>query len=68
MHAIQPKHIKLKKEEAEKILAKYGISQAQLPKIIKEDPGLAAGCEVGDIIRVERKDGEEIVDYFRIVV
>lgn len=68
MHALQPKHVKLKKDEAEKILVKFGIAQAQLPKIIKEDPALPQGCEVGDIVKIERKDGEEIVDYFRIVV
>lgn len=68
MHTLQPKHVKVKREEAEKILVKFGISQAQLPKIIKEDPALPENCEVGDIIKIERKDGDEVFEYFRVVV
>jgi len=29
---------------------------------------LPEGCEVGNIIKIERKDGEETVLYFRVVV
>jgi len=68
MHTLQPKHIKLKKEDAEELLARYKISASQLPKIKIEDPALPEKCEVGDIIRIERKDGEETVEYFRVVV
>ena len=68
MHILQPKHTKLKEKEAEEVLAKYNISRAQLPKIFLDDPALPEGCEVGNIIKIERKDGEETVLYFRVVV
>ncbi len=68
MHILQPKHVKLKEKEAEELLKDFNISRAQLPKIFFDDPALPEGCEVGDIIKVERKDGDEIVHYYRVVV
>lgn len=68
MHILQPKHCKLKKEDAEKLLAKYGISYSQLPKIKIEDPAIPEGCSVGDVIKIERKDEDKITEYFRVVV
>jgi len=64
MHILQSKHIKLNEKEAEELLAKLNISKAQLPKILSTDAGLPEGCSVGDIIKIERKDG----DYYRVVV
>ncbi len=69
MHILQPKHSKLKPEEAKKVLEKYGIASAQLPMIKKEDPALPDGCEVGDVIRIERKtEDDKTVEYYRVVV
>lgn len=68
MHILQPKHSKLKQEEAEKMLSELNISKAQLPKIKIEDPALPENCETGDIIKVERKFGDKTVNYFRVVV
>jgi DNA-directed RNA polymerase subunit H (RpoH/RPB5) len=68
MHILQPKHTKLKAEEAKKILEKYSISHSQLPKIKVEDPALPKGCVVGDIIKIERKDEDKVVEYFRVVI
>lgn len=68
MHILQPKHSKLKKEEAEKILAELNISKAQLPKITSEDPALPKDCETGDVIKIERKFGEKTTFYYRVVV
>ena len=68
MHILQPKHIKLKEKDAGEILKEFNISRAQLPKIFSDDPALPEGCEVGDIIKIERKDGEETVFYYRVVV
>jgi DNA-directed RNA polymerase subunit H len=64
MHTLQPKHTKLEPNEAEKILGKYNIALAQLPKISKKDPALPEGCDKGDVIKIDRED--EI--YFRVVV
>jgi DNA-directed RNA polymerase subunit H (RpoH/RPB5) len=68
MHILQPKHFKLKQGEAEKILAELNISRAQLPKIIKEDHALPEGCEIGDVIKIERKFGDKTAPYYRVVV
>ena len=64
MHILQPKHIKLSAKESEELLKKINVSKAQLPKILSNDAGLPEGCNVGDIIKIERKTGV----YFRVVV
>lgn len=68
MNILQPKHTKLKKEEAEKLLASLNISKAQLPKIFSDDAGLPEGCGVGDIIKIERKEDDKVNVYYRVVV
>jgi DNA-directed RNA polymerase subunit H len=69
MHILQPKHTKLKEKEIEELLEKFNISKAQLPKILSDDPAISEGCEVGDIIKIERKDSEgKVTEYFRVVV
>lgn len=68
MHILQPKHTKLTEEEAQKVLEQYNVSKAQLPKIFLNDPALPEGCEIGDIIKIERKGEGEVSFYFRVVV
>ncbi len=68
MHILQPKHTKLNEKESEEILAKLNVSRAQLPKISSKDSALPEGCEVGDIIKIERKEDKNINIYFRVVV
>lgn len=68
MHILQPKHIKLKPEEVQQLLKKYGISLSQLPVIKSEDSALPEGIAKGDIIKIERKDGDKIVLYYRVVI
>lgn len=68
MHTLQPKHHKMKNEEVERILDELNISKAQLPKIKQEDPALPEGCEVGNVIKIERKFGEKISLYYRVVI
>ena len=68
MHILQPKHIKLKPEEVEKIEKKYNISLSQLPKIKKDDVCVPESCEKGDVLKIERKNDEsELNIYFRVV-
>ncbi len=64
MHILQPKHIKLSGKEPEELLKKLNVSKAQLPKILSTDAALPGGCDVGDIIKIERKSGV----YYRVVV
>lgn len=69
MHALQPKHIKLKQEEADKLLKDLNISTSQLPKIKINDPALSDEFKVGDIVKIERKDEvtNKIAFYYRVV-
>jgi len=67
MHTLQPKHIKLKPNDASALLKKYNISLAQLPKIKNDDPALPEGCKQGDIIKIERKEEENNYTYYRAV-
>jgi len=64
MHILQPKHFKLSEKEVEEFLSKLNISKAQLPKILSSDSGLPEGCVIGDIIKIEREEG----NFFRVVV
>ena len=68
MHILQPKHIKLTEEQAQEVLNKLNIATNQLPRILSSDAALPEGCVVGDVIRIERKDGDETNIYFRVVV
>lgn len=64
MHTLQPKHEKLGEGEVKKLLEKLNISLVQLPKISVKDPGCPEAVEVGDVVKMTRKDEE----YFRVVV
>ena len=70
MHILQPKHIKLKPEEANILLEKLNITALQLPKIRKDDSALhnIEGIGVGDIIKIERKNPLSKVIYYRVVI
>ena len=67
MHTLQPKHTKLKSEEVKKLLETYNISLAQLPKIKQADPALGEGWNVGDVVKIERKEEDKINVYYRVV-
>lgn len=68
MHTLQSKHTKLKPEEVKKLVEKYNISVSQLPKIKENDPNVPEGFQRGDILKIERKFEDKIVEYYRVVV
>ena len=68
MHILQPKHSKLIKKDEEELLTKLNISKTQLPKIKNDDAALPENCEIGDIIKIERKDEDNVFIYFRVVI
>tara|TARA_Y100000296_G_scaffold86401_1_gene126026 strand:- start:553 stop:762 length:210 start_codon:yes stop_codon:yes gene_type:complete len=69
MHILQPKHSKLNKKESDELLKKLNISEAQLPKILSNDPALPENCNIGDIIKIERKSPNgKPAFYYRVVV
>jgi DNA-directed RNA polymerase subunit H (RpoH/RPB5) len=67
MHILQSKHTELKPEEVQTLLKKYNISLAQLPKIKNDDPVLGEGFVIGDVVKIERVDGDKINTYYRVV-
>ena len=67
MHALQPKHIKLKQEEVEKLLVELNISLAQLPKIKITDPALPEDVQISDVFKIERIINGEKHYYYRVV-
>lgn len=67
MHVLQPKHTELKADEVKALLAKYNISLAQLPKIKHDDPALPQGCIIGSVVRIERKEDDKVIVYYRVV-
>ena len=67
MHALQPKHTKLKQEDVDKLLKKFNIALSQLPKISKKDASLPEGAETGNVFKFERK-GEAGEIYHRVVI
>ena len=68
MHVLEYSHIKLKPEEAEKLINDLNISTLQLPKIKVNDAALPEDSKVGDIIRIERKDNSgKSINYYRVV-
>ena len=68
MHILQPKHTKLKPEEVKKLVEKYCISLSQLPKIKVNDAALPEGVVSGEVVKIERKEGDKINIYYRVVV
>jgi len=68
MHILQPKHIKLNEKETQELLSKLNISKSQFPKILSSDINLPQGFKIGDIIKIERKEGSKINIYYRVVV
>jgi DNA-directed RNA polymerase subunit H len=68
-HILQPKHTLLKQDEIEKLLEKYNISLSQLPKIKINDAAIPEKANVGDVVKIERKEGGgKIAVYYRVVV
>lgn len=68
MHVLQPKHIKLKDNEAKALLEKLRITKFQLPKIKKTDAMLSEDVKIGDIIKIERKTEDNVNIYYRLVI
>ncbi|MFH1094952.1 MAG: DNA-directed RNA polymerase subunit RpoH/Rpb5 C-terminal domain-containing protein [Candidatus Micrarchaeota archaeon] len=68
-HYLRPEHVIISDEEKKKVLEKFNISEAQLPKIKRADPALV-GLEAtaGDLVRIKRKDLSGDYEYYRRVV
>ncbi|MAE49957.1 DNA-directed RNA polymerase subunit H [Candidatus Pacearchaeota archaeon] len=67
MHTLQPKHTILKDDELQKVLQKFHITIAQLPKIKSTDPAVPEGTALGKVMKIERKESEKVQVYYRVV-
>lgn len=69
-HILVPKHEKLNKTDKDKLLEKYNVSIAQLPKISKKDPAIShLQVTANDVVKITRKSptaGESV--FYRVVV
>lgn len=68
MHILQPKHTRLNEKESQELLDKLNVSKSQLPKINSDDAALPEGSQIGDIIKIERKEEDNVFFYYRVVV
>ncbi len=67
MHILQPKHSKLNSDDVKKLISDLNISLTQLPKIRIIDSALPEGCEIGDVIKIERNIEGKKTFYYRVV-
>ena len=68
MHILQPKHTKLNEKDAQELLKRLNVAKSQLPRILITDAALPEGCNIGDIIKIERAEDDKINLYFRVVI
>ena len=54
-------------EDTEKVLTKFNISITQLPKIKINDPAIPPNTQIGDVIKIERKEEDDTFVYYRVV-
>lgn len=68
-HELVPEHTVLSGAKKKEVLEKFGISEAQLPRIQLRDPALIGKSpKIGDLILIARKDSVAQYDYYRLVV
>ncbi len=69
-HILTPKHAKISDKEKAQILEKYGITEKEMPKILKTDSAIAGlDIKAWEIIKITRKSqtaGEAL--FYRVVV
>ena len=68
MHILQPKHSKLNEKDVQDLLDRLNISKSQLPKIFSTDVALKGELQIGDVVKIERKEGDKTNVYYRVVV
>ena len=68
-HSLVPKHSKVSDAEKQKLFAVYAITEKELPKILKDDPAIAAlEAEPGTVIKIERDSPTAgVAFYYRVV-
>lgn len=68
-HQLVPKMEILSDSQKKKVLEEYSVTEDRLPKMKHTDPvAVALEAEVGDIIKITRKDPTGKYFYYRLVV
>jgi len=69
-HVLVPPHEIMSEAEVERLLANYGITRRELPKIMINDPAIKdLGAKGGDVVRIKRSSPiSGISYYYRVVV
>ncbi|MCD6383751.1 MAG: DNA-directed RNA polymerase subunit H [Thermoplasmata archaeon] len=69
-HRLVPRHRILSEDEKKELLARYKITERDLPKILISDPMVKAiGANIGDVLEIERiSPTAGISYYYRYVV
>jgi len=57
----------MKPEEVKDLVKKFNIAVSQLPKIKIDDICVPEGCDRGDVLKIDRKFGDKIRFYYRVV-
>jgi len=69
-HILASEHIKLTKEEKDKVLTKHNISIKQLPRILESDPAIKnLEAKPGEVIMIKRNSqtAKESI-FYRVVI
>ena len=69
-HILVPQHEKLSEEEKKKVLEKFNVNLAQMPKIFANDPAIRElEAKAGDLIKIARKSPTALESiFYRVVV
>ncbi|MBS3089304.1 DNA-directed RNA polymerase subunit H [Candidatus Pacearchaeota archaeon] len=57
----------MKPDEIKALLDSMNVSVSQLPKIKHVDPAVPEGSVPGDLLKIERKEEDKTLTYYRVV-
>jgi DNA-directed RNA polymerase subunit H len=68
-HVLVPPHELMSEAGVEELLAKYGITKRELPKILISDPAIKdLGAKSGDVVKIRRNSPVSGISYYYRVV
>lgn len=68
-HFLVPPMTIISETEKKNLLKKYGISEANLPKMKDSDPAAKKlGAQPGDVVKIERDDPTGKYNYYRLII
>lgn len=68
-HELIPEHEIMSDKEVRELVKGLGLEVSNLPRILTTDPqAVKLGAKAGQVIRINRKDGNVSYPYYRVVV